>query len=77
MLSERRRSTDHRDSGVVAVETAIVSMFLVTLLFGIVESSFLFKDWHHCLGGRPCGRPDGRLATQDGAELRPTSPQIR
>jgi Flp pilus assembly protein TadG len=35
----------HRDSGVVAVETAMVSMFLITLLFGIVECSFLFKDW--------------------------------
>lgn len=45
MLSEGRRSTDHRDSGVVAVETAIVSMFLVTLLFGIVDSSMLFKDY--------------------------------
>lgn len=45
MPSERRRSTDHRDSGVVAVETAIVSMLLVTLLFGIVDTSFLFKDW--------------------------------
>jgi Flp pilus assembly protein TadG len=42
---ERRRSTVHRDSGVVAVETGIVSMLLVILLFGIVESSFLFKDY--------------------------------
>jgi hypothetical protein len=45
MLWERRRSTDHRDSGVVAVETAVVSMLLLTLLFGIVECSFLFKDY--------------------------------
>lgn len=35
----------HRDSGAVAVETAVVSMFLIILLFGIVETSFLFKDW--------------------------------
>jgi Flp pilus assembly protein TadG len=28
-----------------AVETAVVSMLLIILLFGIVESSFLFKDW--------------------------------
>jgi hypothetical protein len=42
---ERRRSTGHRDSGVVAVETGIVSMLLVILLFGVVDSSFLFKDW--------------------------------
>jgi hypothetical protein len=45
MFWERRRSTDHRDSGVVAVETAVVSMLLLTLLFGIVECSFLFKDY--------------------------------
>jgi hypothetical protein len=42
---ERWRSTGHRDSGAVAVETAFVSMLLVILLFGVVESSFLFKDW--------------------------------
>jgi Flp pilus assembly protein TadG len=40
-----RRSTGHRDSGAVAVETAFVAMLLVILLFGIVESSFLFKDY--------------------------------
>ena len=45
MPSERRGSTADRDGGVVAVETSIVSMLLVILLFGIVESSFLFKDW--------------------------------
>jgi TadE-like protein len=42
---DRRESTVHRDSGAVAVETALVSMLLIILLFGIVESSFLFKDW--------------------------------
>jgi Flp pilus assembly protein TadG len=45
MPSERRKSTGHRDSGAVAIETAAVSMLLITILFGIVESSFLFKDW--------------------------------
>src|SRR5665647_2453433 len=45
MRSERRQLTGSRDSGVVAVETAIVSMFLIVLLFGIVESAFLLKDW--------------------------------
>ena len=45
MLCERRECARHRDSGVVAVETAIISMFLVTLLFGIVDSSLLFKDY--------------------------------
>jgi hypothetical protein len=29
----------------VAVETALVSMLLITLLFGIVDTSFLLKDW--------------------------------
>jgi Flp pilus assembly protein TadG len=38
-------SMGRHDSGAVAVETAFVSMFLVILLFGICESSFLFKDW--------------------------------
>jgi Flp pilus assembly protein TadG len=42
---QRWEPTGRRDSGAVAVETAAVSMFLVILLFGIVESSFLFKDW--------------------------------
>jgi TadE-like protein len=45
MPSERREFMDHRDSGAVAVETAMVSMLLIILLFGIIESSFLFKDW--------------------------------
>jgi Flp pilus assembly protein TadG len=45
MPSQRFRSGGHRDSGAVAVETAAVSMFLIVLLMGIVESSFLFKDW--------------------------------
>ena len=45
MPSKRWDSMGHRDSGAVAVETAVVSMFLIILLFGIVETSFLFKDW--------------------------------
>jgi hypothetical protein len=45
MPSQRFASRGRRDSGAVAVETAAVSLFLVILLFGIVESSFLFKDW--------------------------------
>jgi Flp pilus assembly protein TadG len=44
-MPQRWRSMGRRDSGAVAVETAGVSLFLVILLFGIVESSFLFKDW--------------------------------
>jgi Flp pilus assembly protein TadG len=45
MPSARRKTRGHPDSGAVAVETALVSMFLVTLLFGIVDTSFLLKDW--------------------------------
>lgn len=45
MPSDRREPTGNRDSGAVAVETALVSMLLIILLFGIIESSFLFKDW--------------------------------
>ena len=45
MPSARRHNTGHRDSGAIAVETALVSMLLVTLLFGIVDTSFLLKDW--------------------------------
>lgn len=44
MRSGRWTPMGHCDSGAVAVETALVSMFLVTVLFGVVESSFLFKD---------------------------------
>jgi len=45
MPSGRWGSTAGRDRGAVAVETSIVSLLLVVLLFGIVESSLLFKDW--------------------------------
>lgn len=45
MPTERLHGTRHRDSGAVAVEAALVSMLLLTLLAGIVESSFLLKDW--------------------------------
>ena len=45
MPSERGRPMGHHDSGAVAVETALVSMFLFVLLFGIVDTSFLLKDW--------------------------------
>lgn len=45
MSSERRRLKGDHEGGAVAVETALVSMLLLTLIFGIVESSFLFKDW--------------------------------
>lgn len=58
MPSERRESTADRDRGAVAVETAFVSMLLITLLFGIVESSFLFKDW---LGVSAAARAGARM----------------
>ena len=45
MPSERWKSIDHHDSGAVAVETTFVSMLLIIILFGIVETSFLFRDW--------------------------------
>jgi Flp pilus assembly protein TadG len=45
MPSKRWKSRGHRDSGAVAVETAVVSLLLITLLFGIVETSFLLKDY--------------------------------
>jgi len=45
MPAERGGSTADRDSGAVAVETSLVSMLLIMLLFGMIESSFLFKDW--------------------------------
>ena len=46
MLSGRARPVDRRgDGGVVAVETAIVSLFLSLVLFGIVYTAFLLRDW--------------------------------
>jgi hypothetical protein len=45
MRSKRRGSFGPRDGGAVAIETALISMFLITLMFGIIESSFLFKDY--------------------------------
>jgi len=45
MPSESRVLKGPRDSGTVAVETAVVSSLLITLLFGVVEASFFFKDY--------------------------------
>ncbi len=39
-----RRPRRHREQGAVAVETALVSLVLVAILFGIIEASFLFRD---------------------------------
>ena len=44
MPAKRRGLLGRCDSGAVAVETALVMTVLVMLLFGIVDSSFLFKD---------------------------------
>ena len=45
MPSHRWESEGRGDNGVVAVETAIVSMLLFILLVGVIESSLLFKDY--------------------------------
>jgi Flp pilus assembly protein TadG len=45
MPSKRWTRRGHRDSGAVAVETSVVSMLLILLLFGIIETSLLLKDW--------------------------------
>ena len=58
MRAERRKPTRHRDSGAVAVEAGMVSLLLVTLLFGIVDASFLFKDW---LAVSAAGRAGARM----------------
>jgi Flp pilus assembly protein TadG len=58
MPSERRGSTANRDRGAVAVETAFISILLITLLFGIIESSLLFKDW---LGVSAAARAGARM----------------
>jgi hypothetical protein len=39
-----RRFRRARERGAVAVETALVSMLLVTIIYGVVETSFLFRD---------------------------------
>ena len=67
MPSERRRALGDRDSGAVAVETALVSMLLLTLIFGIVETSLLFKDWltvsAAARAGARMGSSEPRMAT--------------
>jgi TadE-like protein len=40
----RRRLRRTREQGAVAVETALVSMLLLTITYGVVETSFLFRD---------------------------------
>lgn len=74
MPLERLRSRGRRDSGAVAVETAIVSLFLITLLFGIVETSFLLKDWLTVSAAARAGarmgasEPRGASFAQDSAD---------
>ena len=74
MPSERRRPRGDRDSGAVAVETALVSLVLMTLLFGIVDTSFLLKDWltvsAAARAGARMGASEPRVATfaQDSAD---------
>lgn len=46
LLSARRAPRARRgESGAVAVEAGIVSLLLITLLFGIIEFGLLFKDY--------------------------------
>jgi len=74
MPLERLRLTGHRDSGTVAVETAIVSLFLIVLLFGIVETAFLIKDWLSVSAAARAGarmgasEPRGPSFAQDSAD---------
>jgi Flp pilus assembly protein TadG len=69
----RARFWGDRDRGAVAVETAVVSMLLVILLFGIIESSFLFKDMISvsaaARAGARMGASEGRITgfAQDSA----------
>jgi Flp pilus assembly protein TadG len=67
MPSVRRRALGDRDSGAVAVETALVSTLLLVLIFGIVETSFLFKDWltvsAAARAGARMGSSEPRVAT--------------
>lgn len=44
MRRRLRSPRQQRERGAVAVETALVSLLLVTILYGIVETSFLFRD---------------------------------
>jgi Flp pilus assembly protein TadG len=73
MPSERSRPMGD-DSGAVAVETALVSMLLIILIFGIVETSLLFKDWLSvsaaARAGARMGSSEPRVATfaQDSAD---------
>jgi hypothetical protein len=45
MSLERLQASGRCDRGAVAVETALVAIIPIMLLFGIIDSSFLFKDW--------------------------------
>lgn len=74
MPSERRRPKGDHEGGAVAVETALVSMLLLTLIFGIVESSFLLKDWLTVSAAARAGarmgaaEPRGSTFAQDSAD---------
>jgi TadE-like protein len=62
MPSKRWVPQGRRDSGAVAVETAAVSLFLIILLAGIVDSSFLFKDW---IGVSAAARAGARMGASE------------
>ncbi len=54
-----RRSNER---GAVAVETALVSLLLVTMVYGLVETSFLIKDW---LSVSTSARAGARMASSE------------
>ena len=63
MLSRRGEAPNCRgESGVVAVETAIVSLFLSLLLFGIVDTAFLLRDW---IFGSSAARAGARMGSSE------------
>ncbi|MGZ4598677.1 TadE/TadG family type IV pilus assembly protein [Oryzihumus sp.] len=41
----RKHDSGRRDKGAVAVEAALVTPFILLILFGILEFGMLFKDW--------------------------------
>ena len=43
-MERRWRRQGSGEQGAVAVETALVAMLLITMIFGIVETSFLYRD---------------------------------
>jgi hypothetical protein len=62
VLRPRGLPRSRSEGGAAAVEAALITPFLVLLVFGIIEFGFVFKDW---LGVTSASRSGARIASAE------------